>query len=298
MALSGRQFEITAGEHAATIAEVGAGLRRYAAGGVDVTCTYPADTLPPKGCGSTLVPWPNRIRGGKYTFDGTDYQLALTEPTAGNAIHGLGRWARWSKARGTQSEVTMRLDVVPTNGYPFELRAEVTYALDADTGLTTTLRARNTGSVRVPFGAGSHPYLSTRGRPLDEVTVQLPARERLLVDDAQIPVGTESVAKTAYDLRRGKRLRDLRLDDGFTALTTKDGHGTVEVRGRNGGARLWFDDAFRYLQLFTREDVTEGQHGVAVEPMTCAPDAFNSGAGLIVLEPGERWSARWGITPL
>jgi aldose 1-epimerase len=298
MALTGRQFEITAGEHAATVVEVAAGLRRYAVGGVDVTCTYPDDVLPPKGCGITLVPWPNRIRGGRYTFDGTDYQLALTEPTAGNAIHGLGRWARWAKVRGTGSEVTMRLDVVPTNGYPFELRAEVTYALDPVTGLTTTLRARNTGRVRVPFGTGSHPYLSTRGRALDEVTVQLPARERVLVDDAQIPVGTEPVAKTSFDLRRGKRLRDLRLDDGFTGLTTQDGRGVAEVRTRDGGARLWFDDAFRYLQVFTRENVTAGQHGVAIEPMTCAPDAFNSGAGLIVLEPGQTWSASWGIAPL
>ena len=70
MALTGRQFTIAAGEHEATIVEVGAGLRRYTLRGVDVTCTYGEDVLPPKCCGVTLVPWPNRLRGGRYTFDG------------------------------------------------------------------------------------------------------------------------------------------------------------------------------------------------------------------------------------
>src|SRR4051812_34933558 len=97
MAMTGRQFTIAAGEHEATIVEVGAGLRRYAVGGTDVTCTYPDGVLPPKCCGVTLVPWPNRIRNGRYTFDGVVQQLALTEPATRNAIHGLGRWARWTK---------------------------------------------------------------------------------------------------------------------------------------------------------------------------------------------------------
>ena len=133
MALSGRQFEITAGEHAATIVEVGAGSAAVRRRRRRRHLHLPRGRPAAEGLRQHLVPWPNRVRGGRYTFDGTDYQLALTEPTAGNAIHGLGRWARWAKARGTASELTMRLDIVPTNGYPFQLRAEVTYALDADT---------------------------------------------------------------------------------------------------------------------------------------------------------------------
>jgi len=80
MALTGRQFTIAAGDHEATVVEVGAGLRRYAHRGVDVTFTYGDGDLPPKGCGAVLVPWPNRLRGGKYTFDGKAYQLPLSEP--------------------------------------------------------------------------------------------------------------------------------------------------------------------------------------------------------------------------
>jgi aldose 1-epimerase len=297
MTMSGRQYPITAGQHEATIVEVGAGLQRYAVGGVDITCTFDDDGLPPKCCGTTLVPWPNRIRGARYTFDGVAQQLAITEPKAGNAIHGLGRWARWTKVGHQPDQVTLRLDVVPQSGYPFEVRVETTYALHPEHGLTVTIGARNLGGTRAPFGAGSHPYLATRGHRLADVTVQLPAREVLVVDDKQVPVGARSVVKTSHDLRRGKRLRDVRFDDGFTGLTTADGRGRAEVRTKSGSARLWFDETYRFLQVFTLDALTPNQPGVAIEPMTCAPDAFNSGRGLIVLEPGGAWTGSWGIVP-
>lgn len=297
VALSGQRFDLTAGDSAVSVAEVGAGLRRFTHQGADVTCTYGDDDLTPKGCGITLVPWPNRIRGGRYRFDGTDYQLALTEPALGNAIHGLGRWARWAPVEHTTDTLTLALDVVPQNGYPFPVHAEVTYHLDADRGLTVTVAAHNRGSARAPFGAGAHPYLSTRGHEFADVTLRLPARERLEVDDAQIPTGSTPVAGTPYDFRAGRVLGDLRMDDGFTALDVADGRGSAYVGTPSGGATLWFDASIGYLQVFTRADLTPGQHGVAVEPMTCAPDAFNSGAGLLVLDPDERWSTSWGITP-
>jgi aldose 1-epimerase len=298
VSLSGRQYVIEAGRHQATVVEVGAGLQRYTFDDQDVTGSYSDDELPPKGCGTTLVPWPNRVRDGRYSFDGTDYQLALTEPAGRNAIHGLGRWARWTKLAQAADAVTLRLDIVPQPGYPFEVRVDTTYALHAEHGLQVTLSARNLGRRRAPFGAGSHPYLSTRGHALTDTTVQLPARELLVVDDKQLPIGTRSVAGTDKDLRRGRRLRALRLDDGFTSLVTKDGRGFAEVRTPAGGARLWFDETFRFLQVFTQEALTRNRPAVAIEPMTCAPNAFNTGAGLIVLEPGGTWTGSWGIAPL
>jgi aldose 1-epimerase len=298
MALSGQQFDIAAGDHEATIVEVGAGLRRYAHHGTDVTVTYSEIELPPKGCGAVLVPWPNRLRGGKYTFDGTAYQLPLTEPLAGNSIHGLGRWARWVPVRHDRSAVTLALDIVPQPGYVFQVRVEVTYALDAEYGLSVTAVARNTGTERAPFGAGFHPYLSAHGHDLGEVTVKVPARERVVLDEAKVPVGEQLVTGTHYDLRRGRRLGELRMDDGFTGFATVGGRSAVEVRTRSGGAQLWFDETFRNVQMFTPDPVAPGRTGVAVEPMTCPADAFNSGTGLIILPPGEAWTGTWGITPL
>ncbi len=297
MNLTGAQYVISAGEHRATIVEVGAALQRYTVGGVDVTCTYGEDVLPPKACGITLAPWPNRIRDGRYAFEGTDYQLAITEPSTGNAIHGLGRWARWTKLAHEPSTVTLRLDVVPQNGYPFPIRVDVTYALQAELGLTVTLGARNLGRTRAPFGAGSHPYLATRGHALADTTLKLPARELIVADERGVPVGARPVAKTEHDLRRGRRLKSLRMDDCFTGLDRHDGRGVAEVRTRAGGARVWFEETFRFLQVFTLDALTPGQPGIAIEPMTCAPNAFNTGAGLIVLEPDGAWSGRWGITP-
>ncbi len=297
MALSGQQFTIRAGDHEATVVEVGAGLRRYRHGGVDVTAPYGEDELAPMCCGATLVPWPNRLRGGKYRFDGTDYQLAITEPARGNAMHGLARWARWARVRADTAAVTLGIDLVPQNGWPFEVRVEVTYALDAERGLTVTATAHNTGTTRAPFGAGFHPYLSLRGHRLDEATLRVPAAQRLVTDDAQVPVDTAPIDGTPYDLREMRPLGGARFDDAFTALATADGRGAVELGTASGGARLWFDDVFGYVQVFTVDTLGRGGAAIAVEPMSCPANAFNSGDGLVVLDPAGGWTGSWGITP-
>jgi aldose 1-epimerase len=87
------------------------------------------------------------------------------------------------------------------------------------------------------------------------------------------------------------------MDAGFTDLATVDGRGHALVHSGSAGARIWFDETFGYLQVFTPDVLSHGRPAIAVEPMTCAPDAFNTGAGLIVLEPGGSWTGSWGITP-
>lgn len=298
MTLHGQEFTISAGEHRATVVEVGAALCRYTHRGDDVTVPFGPDELPPKACGATLVPWPNRIRGGRYRFDGVDHQLPITEPATGNAIHGLARWTRWLRSGGDASSVRLVADIVPQTGWPFEVRVEVDVSVHAEDGLAVTVRADNHGRTAAPFGAGFHPYLSTREHPVADATLRLPAAQRLVTDRAQIPVSTESVSGTPYDLRDGRRLGELNLDDAFTDLVVAGGRGAAEVRTASGGARLWFDETFRFVQAFTPAQVADGRRGVAVEPMTCPADAFNSGTGLIVLQPGQSWDGSWGIQPL
>jgi aldose 1-epimerase len=298
MTLTGLQFPITAGDHDAVVTEVGAGLRCYRHRGTDVTASFDEDVLPPLCDGAVLVPWPNRLRGGRYRFEGTEHQLALTEPDKGNAIHGLARWVRWTPVLHEPTRVTLATDLVPQTGYPFEVHVEVTYALGAEAGLTITTSAHNTGSGRAPFGAGFHPYLSVRGAALDDTHVTVPAGERLMVDGVAIPIGTQSVAGTAYDLRDGRRLDQLRMDDCFTGLDVDDGRGLAEVRAGDAGARIWFDETFRYLQVFTPDELAGGVPAIAIEPMTCPADAFNSTDGLLVLDAGETWTGSWGIQPL
>jgi aldose 1-epimerase len=298
MALTGKQYRINAGAHEATIVEVGAGLRSYTYDGVDVTAPFAEDAMPPRCDGAVLVPWPNRLRDGRYTFAGQQLQVAVTEVPKHNAIHGLARWVRWSALDVQADAVTMAIDLVPQSGWPFEVSVEVRYSLDADRGLTVTVTARNSGHSAAPFGAGFHPYLSLHGEPLDTAVLSVPAGRRLVVDEAQIPVGAEEVAGTDFDLRVGRPVGTLRLDDGFTDIEYVDGRGRASVRAGAGGAELWFDEAFGYLQVFTAEPLVGDVSALAIEPMTCAADGFNSGAGLIVLEPNQSWSASWGIAPI
>jgi aldose 1-epimerase len=298
MALTGQQFTISVGDFAATAVEVGGGLRSFTYRGEDVTATYPETELPPKCCGGVLVPWPNRLRGGRYSFGGASYQLPISEPARGNAIHGLARWARWTAVAIGPASVTLAIDLVPQSAWPFEVRVEVTYALHPEFGLVVTARASNYGITPAPFGAGFHPYFSLRGQPLKDVTLMVPASRRLLLDEALVPVGVQDVTTTQYDLRSGPKLKALRLDDALTGLDVRDGRGAAEVRTKSGGARIWFDETFHYLQVFTAEDFRGGVPAVAIEPMTCPADAFNTGVGLIIIQPGGSWSGSWGITPL
>ena len=302
MVMTGQQFEIAAGEHWVGISEVGATLRGYRVADVDVTHVHSPDALPPKSSGAVLMPWPNRIRAGRYTFAGAKQQLMLSDPALGNASHGLANWNRWTVDEHRADEIRLHCDVVPQKGWPHEVRAEVSYRVDAQAGLVVTLGAQNTGAAGLPFGAGSHPYLSTGTTRLDDVELRLPARQRLVTDEAQIPVGTEDVAGSEYDLQEFATLGARRFDTGFTGLTPDAddaGHGSAELRAGDRVTRLWWDHpTFACVQVFTYADLTPGQDAIAIEPMTCPADAFNSGSGLITLQPGASWSAQWGIHPV
>ena len=293
---SGAQYRLTSGEQQATVVEVGGGLRTYTAGGVDVLDGYAEHEMASGGRGQHLLPWPNRVRDGRYPFAGTDHQLALTEPARGNANHGLVRWANWAAAVEEPDRVVMALVLHPQPGYPFTLGLSVEYRLGPE-GLSVATTAANLGDGPCPYGAGSHPYLVVGTELVDEAVLQVPADTRLESDDRGIPVGEVPVDGTPYDFRRPLPIGDLVVDSAYTDLT-----GTEAVlAARDGGrrVRLWWDASYRWVMVFTGDtlDPARRRRGLAVEPMTCAPNAFVSGDGLRVLEPGERWTTTWGIAP-
>jgi aldose 1-epimerase len=291
MALSGARFPISDGDYRAEVAEVGAALAGFWWAGEPVTIDCPPDQLPPKSAGCVLVPWPNRIRDGRYRFDGVDYQLPLTEPAALNASHGLVKWARWQCLEQRADSVLMGYDVVPQTGYPFEIRLRLRYTVTAGAGLRVQLSARNIGSTAAPFGAGFHPFLDLADHPLAEAELLIPAEAILQTDERQIPVGRLPVAGTVFDLRQLRPLGELRLDSGFAELT-----GSVAVlRTERRRLELHWDSAFGYLQVFTPPAVTPGRNGVAIEPMSCPANAFNSGEGLVRLAPEQEWAGSWRL---
>lgn len=296
---SGRQFDIAHGEQHATIVEVGAGIRQYTHGARAVLHPYPLEAICDGGHGAPLIPWPNRLGRGRYGFDGAHYQLELSEPARGNAIHGLMRWRPWTAIEHDAARVVMAAALHPTPGYPFALALSIAYQL-GDAGLTVAVTATNVGPRACPYGFGQHPYLSPGDRAVDDCALELAATTALVVDDtSKLPTATTPVAGTALDFSTARSIGAARLDTAYTQLA-RDGNGIARARltGADGvTVELWADAHHPFLQVYTGDDLAPARRrrGLAVEPMTCAPNAFQSGDGLIRLEPGEAVLTRWGV---
>lgn len=273
---------------------MGATLRRYTVGGADVLDGFGEDEPCRSGRGQLLVPWPNRIRDGSYAFAGAEQQLALSEPGKRNAIHGLVRWANWTVRESADDRVTMGYELHPQPGYPHALSLSLSYLLD-DEGLIVRLSATNVGDAACPFGAGAHPYLAVASPTIDAAVLQAPGTTRLVSDDRGIPVGAEAVAGTPYDFREARPVGGTVLDTAYTGLA-RDEDGLARVR--LDATTLWLDESYPYLMLFTGDPLPDvGRRSLGVEPMTCAPNAFQTGEGLLSLAPGEAFTAAWGLTP-
>jgi aldose 1-epimerase len=295
---SGEQFTISGGGYEATAVEVGGGLRTLTLAGRPPLDGYGEAEMCDGGRGQHLVPWPNRIQDGRYEFGGREHELALTEPARGNAIHGLLRWVAWRRVEQRADRLRLAQRVHPQPGYPFRLDVEVEYRL-GEGGLEVRTRAVNSGDAACPYGAGAHPYLTAGGEAVDGCRLRLPAASRLAADERGIPTGAEPVAGTEYDFREGREIGAIRLDTAYADLEPDEaGNVRVELSGPAGVVTLWMDASHRYVMLFTGDTLRpeRRRRGVAVEPMTCTPNAFRSGEGLVVLQPGEAAESAWGIS--
>ncbi|MEV4891655.1 aldose 1-epimerase family protein [Nonomuraea sp. NPDC055795] len=277
---------LSGGGYTAEISQRGAALRVLRHGGRDLVTSWPEGGPIPFYAGTILAPWPNRVAGGRYSFDGDGHRLELTEPERGNALHGLvsaadWRVAEWLAAEDDHAFVRLVHTITPAPGYPFTLELQVLHRLDA-AGLSTTVTARNTGGRPAPYGCAPHPWLLGGSDVL-----HVPAAKVVLNDERLLPRALEEVSGTPYDFRAPRPLGGQDVDNAFTALTA----GEVRV----GGTRVTWDPAvLPWVQVCTGGQL--GYEGVAVEPMTCPPDAFNSGTDLVVLKPGEHHEASWTIS--
>lgn len=295
---SGQQFDIGFGDQRATVVEVGGGIRSYRDGERDVLHPYALEDMCDGAHGAPLIPWPNRLGDGRYRFDGVDYQVALNEPEKNNAIHGFLRWRPWQPVSVGDSHVTMAAALHPLQGYPFALELRVDYRLD-EGGLTVTTTALNSGDRPAPYGSGQHPYLSPGSGTVDDSTLTLAAGTRITTDaERQLPTGTEAVDGTPYDFRHGQPLKGLEIDYAFTDLDRdRTGRAWVRLTGGDGRtAELWVDESYPLVEIYTADTLAPARRrcGLGTEPMTCPPDAFRSGEGVIRLEPGQTAVSRWG----
>jgi len=320
---SGRQYEITFGGQSASLTEVGGALREYRLDGRDLLDGYGPEEMCTGARGQSLIPWPNRIKSGSYEWEGGRLQLDLSEPDKGGAIHGLTRWRNWTVLDHTADAVSFTYTLHACQGWPWVLDCRLDYRLGAD-GLSVRTTAVNRSPDPCPYGTGAHPYLSLgmggedggsqdagsrnpggdQGNgAIDAGLVQVPGRTFLPVDERGIPTGQERVDGTGYDLKELQQLGGRHIDVAFTDLL-RDADGRARVKlarpDRSAGVELWVDEAYPYLEIFTGDTLPQPDRrrtGLGVEPMTCAPDAFNSGEGLITLQPGQSHTAIWGINP-
>ncbi|QXT63949.1 aldose 1-epimerase family protein [Tessaracoccus palaemonis] len=285
---TGLQYSIAAGRFGAVVTEVGATLRSLTIDGDEVLSTFAEDQAPFGSRGRQLVPWPNRIRDGRYSFDGVDYQLPITEVPRNTALHGLGDGVGWRLVKRSTDEVVLAGVIFAQAGWNAVLEVEIGHRLDPADGLIVTVTTTNIGGTRAPYGYGAHPYIQA-----DLATAKLThtfSRE-LIVDPVRLlPIELAPVSERC-DFRGGRVIGDTELDTAFAGV---EGAWSVTLETGDRRVEFWADGTQDWGQIYT----DPSRQAIAIEPMTCGPDAFNDGPthdGVIVLEPGETTSCSWGI---
>ncbi|WP_285138514.1 aldose 1-epimerase family protein [Microbacterium sp. lyk4-40-TSB-66] len=292
---TGQRFHLRGPRSSAEISQVGAALRALVVDGVDLVPRYPDDLPTPAASGVVLVPWPNRIRDGRYTFEGEAQQLAISEPKFGNASHGLLRFGTYQPLEHTDERLVLGADVVPQTGYPFHLRTRVTYTLESD-GLRVAHDIENVGARTAPVALGVHPYFQIGGVATEDLVVRSTGSTTLVVDERNIPVD-EVPVDDATDLRGGRRLGDAALDNGYRGLERDaEGRARHTLTAPDGRRlELWQDEGFRWVQVFTTDRYPGHPLAVAIEPMTAPANAFATGTDLDTLQPGSVLAREWGV---
>jgi len=300
---TGQQWRIGHGDQEVVVCEVGATLRHYTVGPHAIIDGFGSDEWSHSGRGQVLAPWPNRLADGRYEFNGVRGQAALDEPERHNAIHGLVRWLPWTLQTRHQNQISLRVQLHPSPGYPFSLLLELEYHVGRD-GLTVTTTAQAMEEGPIPFGLGFHPYLTAGPETIDGAILHVPAHHTLDVDDRNLPTGERTpVEGTERDFTTARFVGPTVLDTAFTTLDRdSDGRAWASLDAPDGttGASLWVDPAFPYLMVYTGDtlgEVSRRRRAVAIEPMTCPPNALRTGTDVIALSEDQTWKATWGLQP-
>ncbi|WP_457962668.1 aldose 1-epimerase family protein [Arthrobacter sp. D1-29] len=295
------EHSISFGPYSAIITTRGGALRELSHEGRHLVVTFGPEGAIPDYRGVVCAPWPNRLADGSYSYAGQRFQAELNEPERGSALHGLVPGAPWELRQKDTSSVTLGCTVDASDAYPTGLEVTVTYRL-SDDGLRCTVHTLNAGLAPAPYGVCPHPYLLAGSSPLDEWTLELPAQEFMEVTpDRLLPVGIKAVEGHEFDFRTARRLGAVKIDHAFTGISW-DNQERAAVRlldPAGTGVELEWDRKWPWVQVHTADKPSgKDRLGLAVEPMTCPPDAFNSGTDVIHLQPGESHEASWTIRTL
>jgi aldose 1-epimerase len=304
------EITLALGSQRAVVSPFGASLRRYFRleddREVDIVWGYSGSAHKKGGQGDVLCPFPGRIANGRYLFDGQTFQLDCNDKEGPNAIHGFVRSLLWNIAEVTHSSVlftvTIDRDSYATRGYPFTLDILLSYSLD-QTGLSCQYSIRNAGSTRAPVGIGFHPYFSVGTAIIDEAEVKIPAAHYLEFGETLAPTGKMlPVQDTEWDFREFRRIEQTRFNHCYIRLQPdQDGRYRASLRNPQTGRTITIemDNTFTALVIYTGDAIANSpRRALAIEPMTCATDAFNHADwGLQVLPPGETYTGCYKVLP-
>jgi aldose 1-epimerase len=248
--------------------------------------------------GVVMAPWSGRIAAGKWVdAEGIERLLQVNEPARNNALHGLVYDKAFEVKRSKASSVELVIDIAATDGYPHALRLAVSYELE-DGELFASFAVKNLSAERAPFSIGFHPYISTAWSD-SPMQLQSSAQSVLDVNENMIATGKSSVSASTKDLRLGKALSEVKLDDDFTDLNFANGIASTKLLTQDGaGCEIWQEDIFKHTVIYTPEvfpTASSSITAIAIEPSSSEVNAFNTKQDLLVLHPGETRSGSWGI---
>ena len=239
--------------------------------------------------GSKLSPFPNRIPAGKYQFNGIDYQLPINEVGANNNLHAFlhNRPFEILDEITTADFAKLKLGYnyrATDQGYPFCYQLTLTYTFDSD-GLEIQTEIENSGEKEIPMADGWHPYF--RFDNLDHVNMKMTPAKR-------VSSNVGNALNGGHEFDSGQELKNYELDDCFHVNGADQFK--VELKDVKNGLALeiWQESTagkYKYMQIYTPPN----RKTIAIEPVTCEPNAFNTGNGLIILKPNERVSMSFGI---
>lgn len=268
-----------------------------------------------------LFPFPNRIRNGKWEFEGKTYQFDK-QPESPTTIHGLllNKPYKIDKHAASENGATLVCSLNSQDfpdiirQYPFPFRIEITYTIK-DAVLTMHTMIKNTGKSNMPMGFGIHPYFRVDTYPkrlaiiskfrstkadASKAVITVPVNKYWELDQVLVPTGKQLDVKDTLDLRNGQLFTKLKLDHVFTDLNLVDNVSRCSIQNNDSGHGMVMesDAQFRELVVYTPPD----RDSICFEPYTCPTDAINLEAkgipaGVIVLAPDETFSATVRIIP-
>lgn len=289
--------EIASGPYQASIRTQGAGLNSLTFYGRDLVDPFIPAINPENYRGDVLAPWPNRIEDGEYKVDGVLYEIPINEPNRRTALHGLVNVLEWVVSESTQESVTLKVVLESSDSYPTDLEFTVKYSL-SEQGLSITISAVNVGEKRAPYGVSIHPYLiPTSHSRVDEWTLHMNASQVLEVDmERLLPIALRNVEDLDFDFRAGRVIGSQFIDHAFKVDSGSEL--LVSVTAENGdGVEMTYTSDCEWIQIHTadRSGGADSRICLAVEPMTCPPNAFRHPDQSIWLKPGDSTSTTWII---